>query len=75
MLCYSIPPGYRRKEPAKRTKRGPWVGVIDTILEEDQTKPAKQRQTVKRIFDRLRELKQTGYRTSKGGNRGRTVME
>ena len=40
MLGYSIPPGYRRKEPAKRPKLGPWVGVIDAILEEDQTKPS-----------------------------------
>jgi len=32
MLGYSIPPGYRRKEPAKRPKLGPWVGVIDAIL-------------------------------------------
>jgi len=54
MLGYSIPPGYRRKEPAKRPKLGPWVGVIDAILEEDQTQPAKQRHTAKRIFDRLR---------------------
>src|ERR1035441_8254909 len=34
MLGYSIPPGYRRKEPAKRPRLGPWVGVIDAILEE-----------------------------------------
>jgi transposase len=54
MLGYSIPPGYRRKEPAKRPKLGPWVGVIETILEEDQTKPVKQRHTAKRILDRLR---------------------
>src|SRR5450631_2902516 len=54
MLGYSIPPGYRRIEPPKRPKLGPWVGVIDTILEEDQRQPAKQRHTAQRIFDRLR---------------------
>ena len=54
MLGYSVPPGYRRKEPAKRPKLGPWVGVIDTILEQDKNQPAKQRHTAKRIFDRLR---------------------
>src|SRR5664280_189151 len=54
MLGYSIPPGYQRKEPPKRPKLGPWVGVIDAILEEDKTKPAKQRHTAQRIFDRLR---------------------
>ncbi|MGB9202801.1 MAG: IS21 family transposase [Terriglobales bacterium] len=54
MLGYSIPPGYRRKEPVKRPKLGPWLGVIDAILEEDKKQPAKQRHTAKRIFDRLR---------------------
>jgi ribosomal protein S14 len=53
MVGYSMPPGYRRKEPPKRPKLGPWVGVIDAILEEDKQRPAKQRHTAKRIFDRL----------------------
>ncbi len=34
---------------------GPWLGIIDAILQEDKTRPAKQRHTAKRIFDRLRE--------------------
>jgi transposase len=55
MLRYSVPPGYRREQPAKRPKLGPWVGVIDAILEEDKNHPAKQRHTAKRIFDRLRQ--------------------
>jgi len=54
MLRHSIPPGYRRKEPPKRPRLGPWMGVIDAILEQDQQQPAKQRHTAKRIFDRLR---------------------
>jgi hypothetical protein len=33
---------------------GPWLGVIDAILEEDKSQPAKQRHTAKRISDRLR---------------------
>ena len=53
MVGYSIPPGYRRKEPPKRPKLGPWIGVIDAILEEDKSKPAKQRHTAQRIFNRL----------------------
>jgi len=53
MLRHSVPPGYRRKEPAQRPKLGPWLGVIDAILEDDKSKPAKQRHTAKRIFDRL----------------------
>jgi len=31
------------------------VGVIDAIVEEDKARPAKQRHTAKRVFDRLRE--------------------
>ena len=55
MLRYAVPPGYQRQQPVKRPKLGPWLGVIDAILEEDKQRPAKQRHTAKRIFDRLRE--------------------
>ena len=54
MLRYAVPPGYRRKEPPKRPKLGPWLGVIDAILEDDKNHPKKQRHTAKRIFERLR---------------------
>ena len=54
MLRYSVPPGYRRQQAVKRPKLGPWLGVIDAILEEDKTQPAKQRHTAKRIFERLK---------------------
>lgn len=55
MLRYSVPPGYQRQQPVKRPRLGPWIGVIDAILEEDKIRPAKQRHTAKRIHDRLRE--------------------
>jgi transposase len=55
MLRYSVPPGYQRQQPARRPKLGPWVGVIDAILTEDKTRPAKQRHTAKRIFEQLKE--------------------
>ena len=55
MLQYSIPPGYRRQQPAKRPKLDPWVGVIDAILQEDRERSRKQRHTAKRIHERLRE--------------------
>ena len=29
MLRYSIPPGYRRQQPARRPKLDAWVGIID----------------------------------------------
>jgi hypothetical protein len=50
-----VPPGYQRQQAVKRPKLGPWVGVIDAILEEDKCTPPKQRHTAKRIFERLRE--------------------
>jgi len=55
MLEYAVPPGYQRQQPIKRPKLGPWLGVIDAILEDDKQRPAKQRHTAKRIFERLRE--------------------
>ena len=55
MLRYSIPPGYSRQQPVRRPKLGAWIGVIDQILEEDKGRPAKQRHSAKRIFERLRE--------------------
>ena len=54
MLTYSVPPGYERKKPVKRPKLGPWVGIIDQILEDDKSQPKKQRHTAKRIWDRLK---------------------
>jgi len=54
MLAYSLPPGYRRQKPIRRPKLGPWLGVIDAILEDDKQRPKKQRHTAKRIFERLR---------------------
>jgi transposase len=55
MLRYSVPPGYRREQPEKRPKLGPWFGVIDAILEKDKNNPVKQRHTSKRIFYGLRQ--------------------
>jgi hypothetical protein len=47
-------PGYARKKPVARPKLGPWLGIIDQILVDDQSQPKKQRHTAKRIFDRLK---------------------
>jgi transposase len=55
MLQYAVPPGYQRQQPIKRPKLGPWLGVIDAILSDDKQRPAKQRHTAKRIFERLKE--------------------
>src|SRR5665811_1110075 len=55
MLQFAVPPGYQRQQPIKRPKLGPWLGVIDAILEDDKLRPAKQRHTARRISERLRE--------------------
>jgi len=55
MLEYSVPPGYRREQPPRRPKLDPYKGVIDRILEDDQSRPKKQRHTARRIYDRLRD--------------------
>ena len=71
-MSFSMPPGYRREQPAKRPKLDAWVGAIDAILEEDKQRPAKQRHTAKRIFDRLRDEHQFtgGYTIVKDYVRG-----
>ena len=49
------PPGYQRYKPVLRPKLGTWQGAIDAILEEDKSRPRRQRHTAKRIFEGLRE--------------------
>jgi transposase len=50
-----MPPGYQRQQPVRRPKLGPWLGVIDAILDDDKQRPARQRHRAKWIFERLRE--------------------
>ena len=54
MIALSAPPGYRRKQAPKRPVLGPFIPVIDAILNADKAAPPKQRHTAKRIFDRLK---------------------
>jgi hypothetical protein len=55
MMRFSVPPGYRRRRPPARPKLDRFTGIIDQILDDDAAIPAKQRHTVKRIFERLRD--------------------
>jgi len=55
ILKHSVPPGYRREGPPARPKLGPFIGIIDQILEEDKSRLKKQRHTAKRIYERLRD--------------------
>jgi hypothetical protein len=43
MLKYSVPSGYRREHPPRQPKLDPYRGVIDQILERDQSVSKKQR--------------------------------
>jgi len=54
MLEYSSPPGYRQQKPRPKKKLGPFIPIIDQILESDRKAPRKQRHTAKRILDRLK---------------------
>jgi transposase len=54
MRQFSLPPGYERRKPVQRPMLGPWLGITDQILVDDQSQPKKQRHMAKRIFDRLK---------------------
>ena len=55
MLANATPQGYTRQRPPRKPKTEPFAAVIDAILEADRHVPRKQRHTVKRIFERLRD--------------------
>lgn len=52
-LTHAIPPGYRQSKPKPRPKLDPVGPIIDAWLEEDLTRPLKQRHTAQRIYERL----------------------
>jgi hypothetical protein len=55
-------PVYTRSKPAPQLAMGPFQEVIRQWLQEDKQRPAKQRHTAKRIYERLRE--EYGYQGS-----------
>jgi len=54
-LAHPVPPGYRRSEPRERPSIERYRPIIDAWLEEDQSRPRKQRHTAQRIYERLRD--------------------
>ena len=54
ILEHADPPGYRQAQPRAKWKIGPFLGVIDEILEGDKKIHRKQRHTARRIFERLK---------------------
>jgi transposase len=61
-IANPVPPGYRLSKPRVRPAIEPYRAVIDAWLEEDQSRPRKQRHTGQRIYERLRD--EHGYRGS-----------
>jgi len=55
ILAHAEPPGYRQRQPRKKRKLGAYLPIIEQILEADREAPQKQRHTVRRIFERLRD--------------------
>ena len=55
MVSFSVPPGYRREQSPARPKLDGFVGVIEAMVEEDRTRPPKQRHTARRVWERLKE--------------------
>jgi len=55
ILEHAEPPGYRRTAPPRRPKLDAHAGFIDEILRADLEAPKKQRHTVRRIYERLRD--------------------
>ncbi|MDY0050852.1 MAG: IS21 family transposase [Halothiobacillaceae bacterium] len=50
---HSQPPGYHRSRPAEKTKIGPYLGRIQSIIEADKAVHKKQRHTAKKIWEIL----------------------
>lgn len=55
ILSSAEPGTYTGAERRQKPKLGPFLGVIDQILEDDRHAPPKQRHTARRIFERLRD--------------------
>jgi len=55
ILEHAEPPGYRSRVRRAQPKLGPFIGLIDEMLEADRDAPPKQRHTARRIFHRLRD--------------------
>jgi len=55
MVSHSAPPGYRRSVEPRRPKLDQHSVFIDQILSDDLSAPRKQRHTIQRIYDRLRD--------------------
>ncbi len=75
ILEHTEPPGYRQARSRAKRKIGPFLEIIDEILEGDKTVHRKQHHTARRIFDRLKD--EYGYpggiHRGQGSRSGATV--
>lgn len=55
MLSEGAGPGYRRASAPVRPVLGPFLPIIDAILEQDRQAPPKQRHSARRLWERLRD--------------------
>ena len=55
ILANPEPLRYTGAENRPRPTLGPFLGIIDQILEDDRSAPPKQRHTARRIYERLRD--------------------
>ena len=67
MTQFSVPPGYRMDKLRERPKLGPWMQLIDQIVEEDASKPTTESRSATEIWARLKESSDfnAGYSTVK----------
>jgi len=52
-LRQAVPPGYRRAVPAACPVMDKFASIVEAWREQDQQRPAKQRHTAQRIYERL----------------------
>ena len=53
ILQHPAPPGYVRKQASQKAVIAPWLGRLKELIEANADLPAKQRYTVKRMWDVL----------------------
>ena len=85
MVGHSVPPGYRQGQPRVRPKLDAHASFIDEILKSDLAEPKKQRHTILRLFERLRDERgfdggywcfkpPTGYRYERVSGHGKLLV-
>lgn len=64
ILAHPAPPGYLRQQAVAKAVIAPWLGRLGELIEANRDMPAKQRYTVKRMWQMLRAEGFTGGHTT-----------